>query len=462
MNKLELVDAPPARANKIGFFGKVPTHGDFVSKGFDHSLLSRLDAWIGAGLECCERELGPAWVDRFRRSPPWRFVIDRSLWSEAAMVGVLLPSRDRVGRHFPLVIAASVESFRGSAAQLCFDDKWFMAAEALAETSLHQDFDTSTLGEGLNRLGMPRVRVEPGSTIGGGKPVSLWWHLEAETKRADGFATQGKPVAEDFLRLVSFAGTRAPMPSQSSQPVVRDPEDAGPATADDEKKTDVGPFPSVARSFATHAGTRRDVNADSLLVSRAPCLFAIADGAGNGTMAANAAKVTTNALSQVEAHESLDQIVQDVKGKLGRAHSILQANTGFETSVSLSASVAALVLSSASYSVLWAGDVRCYLLRNCMMRALTRDHTQVGLRTTLSRSVGGQGPLVPEIVTGRWQPGDRFLLCSSGLLKALGERAIADSSLNMPLEEAAISLVQDALIEHAEENISAIVVEVSL
>jgi type VI secretion system protein ImpM len=97
-----------------------------------------------------------------------------------------------------------------------------------------------------------------------------------------------------------------------------------------------------------------------------------------------------------------------------------------------------------------------------MMRALTRDHTQVGLRTTLSRSVGGQGPLVPEIVTGRWQPGDRFLLCSSGLLKALGERAIADSSLNMPLEEAAISLVQDALIEHAEENISAIVVEVSL
>jgi type VI secretion system protein ImpM len=93
-----------------------------------------------------------------------------------------------------------------------------------------------------------------------------------------------------------------------------------------------------------------------------------------------------------------------------------------------------------------------------MMRCLTRDHVEIGLRLALSRSIGSQRQLMPEVLLDATQDGDRLLLCSAALARTLDERSIAETLLEKPVKDAAATLVQDALIANARDNLSAIVV----
>ncbi|QEN90064.1 type VI secretion system-associated protein TagF [Labrys sp. KNU-23] len=447
---------PPASSESdgIGFFGKVPSHGDFVSTGLSRQAETELVNWLQSGLQESEQTLGAQWQDLFHAAPPWRFVIERSLWGRATMVGILLPSKDRVGRSFPLVIAARLSNYDGPARLFCFDESWFTAAEAIAETSTLRDFDIATFLGGLKRLRLPRARPAPPPPPGtAGSRVSLWWTVESETGRASGFKTQGAPRAGDFVRLLRGGNPTVKPPAQPAPPPLAAETPSPPAPA---------PSPALAmeRGYATHAGTRLSVNADALLVSDNPRLFAIADGVSDGNGAAEAAKIITNTLAHVSSADTLETLVQDVKGKLGRAHSLVQSIRFPGAVEPPSASVVALAMQNGAFAVIWAGNARCYLMREGMMRCLTRDHVEIGLRFALSRSIGAPRQLVPEIVHDLIQPGDRFLLCSAALARVLDERSIAALIAEQPAKEAAAAMVQDALIANVRENVSAIVVAI--
>ncbi|MEI5681073.1 MULTISPECIES: type VI secretion system-associated protein TagF [unclassified Mesorhizobium] len=456
MNERHVIDAA-TEADRIGFFGKVPTHGDFISTGLGRTFQTELDNWIQAGLQASEQAHGKEWQRLFRAAPPWRFVIERSLWGQSTMVGVLLPSTDRVGRSFPLVIAAKLGSFSGNPRLLCFDETWFTAAEALAETSLTRDFDIAGFTAGLKRLRLPHAKLAARGEMpasNGDDRISIWWTVDVDTRRPHGFKTNGPPQAAHFLKLLNgkpIADTPKPEPDAPPDPARKAP------IAAVMERVPARKF-AVERSYATHPGTRLSVNADALLVSEKPRLFAVADGVGDGNGAADAAKVTTNTLANVSAHETLEELIQDVKGKLGRAHGLLQSAHALSEREAPSASVAALTIRDSAFAIIWAGNARCYLVRDGMMRCLTRDHVEIGLRFALSRSIGSQRQLVPEVFTDTVQDGDRFLLCSAALTRTLDERSIAETLLEKPVEEAAGILIQDGLIANARENISAIVI----
>ena len=75
----------------------------------------------------------------------------------------------------------------------------------------------------------------------------------------------------------------------------------------------------------------------------------------------------------------------------------------------------------------------------------------------LTRAIGAEGP-PPELekITGRAEPGDRFLLCSDGLFKAL------DSDAILPLlqgDDPARRLIDAALAAMARDNVTALVIE---
>ncbi|MGJ4856847.1 type VI secretion system-associated protein TagF [Labrys sp. La1] len=446
--------AAPSEQDGIGFFGKVPSHGDFVSTGLGRQAETELVNWLQSGLQESEQTLGAQWQDLFHATPPWRFVIERSLWGRATMVGILLPSKDRVGRSFPLVIAARVSNYDGPARLFCFDESWFTAAEAIAETSTLRNFDIAAFLAGLKRLRLPRAKSAPPPPPGAvdGR-VSLWWTIESETGRASGFKTQGAPRAGDFVRLLRGGNPIVKPPSQPNSPPV-------PTKAPPPSTPTPAPLLAIERGYATHAGTRLSVNADALLVSDNPRLFAVADGVGDGNGAAEAAKIVTNTLADVSAADRLETLVQDVKGKLGRAHSLVQSIRFPGAVEPPSASVVTLAMQGRDFAVIWAGNARCYLMREGMMRCLTRDHVEIGLRFALSRSIGAPRQLVPEIVHDLIQPGDRFLLCSAALAQVLDERTIATLIAEQPAKEAAAALIQDALIANVRDNVSAVVVTV--
>ncbi|MCX7284960.1 MAG: type VI secretion system-associated protein TagF [Novosphingobium sp.] len=85
-------------------FGKLPSHGDFVSRGIATGLRDTLDLWLSAEMEQARRAWGESFDERYDLAPVWHFVDSDGPdnWSG----GILCASTDRVGRRFPLLIAA--------------------------------------------------------------------------------------------------------------------------------------------------------------------------------------------------------------------------------------------------------------------------------------------------------------------------------------------------------------------
>jgi type VI secretion system protein ImpM len=486
MNQRQTSEIKASETDRIGFFGKLPSHGDFVSSGVGLSLQRELDEWVQSGLRAGEERLGSHWRDHFHAMPPWRFIVERGLWGPATIAGVLLASTDRVGRTFPLIIAAQLHAFDDHPRQLYLDAAWFTAAEALGETSLARDFDIGTFTANLKRLRLPHAEK---SAIAGRfaaqrrERTTLWWRTDAASRQVKGFRTVSAPALGDFLRLVDSddAAPRTEALSQepSEQERTRSAKAAdavGPAlhpqavplrsanavAAPISGPQHATPVLDIAHSHATHVGTRLTLNADALIVSDAACLYAVADGIGDEPAAAEAARLTTAALAEARGHEALEENVKDIKGKLGRAHSLLHSIASSGQRDAPTASVVVLSIRADSFAVVWAGDARCYLLRDGLMRCLTRDHIEVGMKRRLTRYLGAERQLVPETHTGILHKGDRFLLCSGSLTRVLGERAVAEVLVDVELERAAEALVQDGLIGNSRDNLSAIVVDVSL
>jgi type VI secretion system protein ImpM len=128
------------RPETIGYFGKLPAKGDFVRAGLPEAFCA---AWDGFCREILHEARGalaenfePVWME----SPIWRFLVPAGIFGPAVL-GVWLPSVDRVGRIFPFTAFA----LAGSSVDLDAGAAWADLAEAVGlagvvEDAPHEDF----------------------------------------------------------------------------------------------------------------------------------------------------------------------------------------------------------------------------------------------------------------------------------------------------------------------------------
>jgi type VI secretion system protein ImpM len=133
-----------------GFYGKLPSHGDFVGRRLPPDVRDRFDRWLQAVLVQSRTDLGAAWLATWGSSPLWRFVVGAGVCGEQAWAGVMMPSADRVGRCFPLLVAAGMNGSPSLRACLTLHDAWFgrledLALPALDEGFVLEDFDAALL-----------------------------------------------------------------------------------------------------------------------------------------------------------------------------------------------------------------------------------------------------------------------------------------------------------------------------
>ncbi|WP_028693329.1 type VI secretion system-associated protein TagF [Pseudomonas cremoricolorata] len=216
--------------NSVGFYGKLACRGDFVSRGLPGSFVQPWDQWLAAGVQASQRQLGEAWLPAYLVSPLWRFALAPGLCGPQAMVGVLMPSIDRVGRYFPLTLAQPLPAGTSLAAVLGAPDDWFEAAESLLLASLEaqasfEDFDAAvsalapleipaalpahaSLG-GLQRLtedyADDRLRALADSACAG---MSLWWGKGSAQIAPGLLRCQGLPRSDAFAAFI--LGKEAP------------------------------------------------------------------------------------------------------------------------------------------------------------------------------------------------------------------------------------------------------------
>lgn len=228
-----------------GFFGKVPSHGDFVTRELPRAFIDVWDVWLQGGIAESKTQLGGGWLDVYLTSPIWRFGLVPGICGPSAWAGILMPSVDRVGRYFPLTIAAELPP-NVPPLQLPGPSRaWFEAIEAVALRALDDDrFDANQLQAAIASVGDPAAAAAPAAPAAHwgqawsvallGRPddgvaaalahelvsrqaqrYSLWWTAALESGAAAVAAVAELPEAQcfaDLLRGMPSAAPEAPAP----------------------------------------------------------------------------------------------------------------------------------------------------------------------------------------------------------------------------------------------------------
>lgn len=90
-----------------GLFGKLPARGDFVRENLPRDFTDAWDAWWQRGLAELQARWQVDWREAWLEAPVWRFMLPPGLCGRNGMLGLWVPSVDKVGRYSPLTIAAA-------------------------------------------------------------------------------------------------------------------------------------------------------------------------------------------------------------------------------------------------------------------------------------------------------------------------------------------------------------------
>lgn len=122
----------PRAAAPPGWYGKLPALGDFASRRLPPDFLAPWDAWLQRQVRAGRALLGERWEAAYLAGAPWRFLLLPGACGPGGWTGLLTPSRDKVGRCFPLTIALAFEAQPEAMAGVFAAGDWFDALEAIA------------------------------------------------------------------------------------------------------------------------------------------------------------------------------------------------------------------------------------------------------------------------------------------------------------------------------------------
>jgi protein phosphatase len=138
----------------------------------------------------------------------------------------------------------------------------------------------------------------------------------------------------------------------------------------------------------------------------------------------------------------------------------------------------ALVLLPRRYLIGHVGDSRAYILRGGVLTQLTKDHSYVqeqvdaGRLTpeearvhpyanVITRCVGSNGDVVPDLYVGSLDPGDLLLLASDGLTGMIEDHDLqAILEQDVTLEEQVDMLIADANRRGGLDNVTVVLVRI--
>jgi PPM family protein phosphatase len=242
--------------------------------------------------------------------------------------------------------------------------------------------------------------------------------------------------------------------------------------------------PAGCVTAATQRGRGHEQNEDRWGSAGADgmLLLVVADGMGGtvgGGTAAGIALRTLLELSDDPAGAALDPRAtrSALVGAIDRAHLRVQAAAPERLPDWLrpGCTVTAALVHGDRLLVGHVGDSGCWLLRRGTLIRLTEEHTQAAmlvaagavdraspaarrLDNLLTRHVGMEGRLLPQLCAARLRPGDRLLVATDGLGRALPPAALA-ALLGQPDTDAA-RLVAAAVAAGSRDDVTAVLATV--
>ena len=484
----------------IGFYGKLPSHGDFLRRRVSDGFVGVWDAWLQDCVTASRTALGDKWLDVYLTSPAWRFGCSAGVCGALPHVGLMVPSVDRVGRYFPLTLVAELPPGTSVLSAASQTASFLDAAERLVIDTLAADqvdvetFDDEImhLAEEFTAAGLtPRIAFDPiaAQLLDDGaksywqmpidspsqlapafeellaqrlatlyEPLVLWWTSGSSVVVPSCLIAKGLPHPDSFAALLDGSWSERQWRSI-------------PAYVESERPTDtlvndVAP-PRYRSAAATDVGRVRTINQDAFIERAEVGVWAVADGLGGHSDGEIASRMVCDALADLVPDGGLDQTIEDARERVRMVNEQLDrlaARSG--TGVRTGSTVVALLARGSRCAILWAGDSRVYRLRGGRLNQLTRDHNLAELEGAtgpdayaITRAVGGEPTLTLDLHRDCVRAGDRFLLCSDGLTRAVPEGQIRAWLEHEDVRGAVDGLIKATLDAGAPDNVTVLIVE---
>lgn len=247
---------------------------------------------------------------------------------------------------------------------------------------------------------------------------------------------------------------------------------------------------AVAR---TDPGPVRDRNEDYFSIDVEAGLFLVADGMGGHASGEVASAIAVETVREIllggedpeetdlalEVPDPQEEIRERLRYSMNQAslriRKVARENPAHR---GMGTTLAVLLIEGDVAHIGHVGDSRIYLFRNSKLSRLTRDHTvvqqeidagrltpelarMVHFKNVLTQSIGYHGPVEPDTSTRPIQPGDVFLMCSDGLTDPLDDEAIAEHCRKHRPEDLADALVQSALENGGDDNVTVVALNVT-
>lgn len=224
----------------------------------------------------------------------------------------------------------------------------------------------------------------------------------------------------------------------------------------------------------TEVGHVREHNEDSLTVL--PPLFAVADGMGGHEAGEIASEITINTLNDL-APESADAEAL-ARAVVAANLNVIKAPSQGIGREGMGTTLTAAILEKERLIIAQVGDSRAYLLHNGSLQQITRDHSLMAdmieagqlteaearvhpNRSVITRAIGSDPHMQPDLYELNVETGDRLLLCSDGVCGMIEDSEIASIMRQAPSAQAcADQLVEAALHAGGFDNATAVVVDV--
>lgn len=241
----------------------------------------------------------------------------------------------------------------------------------------------------------------------------------------------------------------------------------------------------------TDVGRRRKVNEDAFVQDDGRGFYAVCDGMGGHNAGEVASRMSVDTMASFidMTHE---QALEDIAWPFGaepgytldanRLRSAIrlanarvsQSSHEREDYAGMGTTVVALLTNGSTATVAWAGDSRCYLMRDGVLSLLTRDDSWVSaacsegilsaeeierhpMRNIITKAIGAGETIEPAIEEAQLAPGDCLLLCTDGLHAMISDEAIHRVwSSAAGIEEAGIRLIDAANEAGGRDNVTVV------
>jgi serine/threonine protein phosphatase PrpC len=236
----------------------------------------------------------------------------------------------------------------------------------------------------------------------------------------------------------------------------------------------------------TDVGRKRDHNEDSFLCSDELALYAVADGMGGHLGGERASRMAVEIVEReidrvlkagkVGPERPVAGSLRDATGLAARA--IYEAAHADAQHAGMGTTLTSALFHGQHLTICHVGDSRAYVYRDGRCRQLTEDHSWIqeqvraGLlspddamisrfRNIITRSVGFEPSVEPDVLTMPVEAGDCYLLCSDGLSNYMSAEEIGGVLTAHFYGEAAPTLVEMANDRGGDDNITCLVIYVA-